>query len=95
MNAADEGAEAAGCGARGFARAVDDAAVDDAVEEEAAKHEQRADDEGAVDLVDVELVFDQAIERGGALGEGGCGAGLFVIEEVSDEEADGNGKYGD
>ena len=44
--------------------AVDDAAVDETVEEDAGEHQQRCDDDGGVDLVDVELVFDQAVESG-------------------------------
>ena len=77
------------------AGAVDDAAVDEAAEDEAGEHQQRRDDEGVVDLVDVELVFDEAIERGDAVGECGGGAGLLVVEDVGDVEAEERGEDGD
>ena len=54
-----------------------------------------SDDERAVDFVDVELVVDEAVEGRGALREAGCGAGLLVVEEEGDVEAEARGEQRD
>src|SRR5262249_17472726 len=57
--------------------------------------EQRCNDDGLVDLVDVELVEDDTVERGELLREGGGSAGFLVIEEPGDVEADQGYEHGD
>ncbi len=40
-----------------------------------------------IDLVDVKLILDQAVESRSFLGDRSCGAGLLVVEDVGDKHA--------
>src|SRR5438270_3059561 len=95
LHPADERTETLGGTARGRTCAVDDAAVDEAAEEETGEHQQRSNNKCAVNLVDVKLVFDEAIKSGGAASENSGDARFLVVEDVGDVEAKRCGEYGD
>ena len=95
LDAADEPVASAGGGGEAGGGASDEASVDEAVQEEARDDEKRGDDEAAVDFVDPVFVVEEGVAGAVFLCEGGGGAGLAVVEEVGDEEAESRGQEGD
>ena len=78
-----------------LARAVDGNPVADAEEEDAREAKQPGDEDGMEDLVDVELVRDQRVRRGKAVGErSGC-ARPAQVEEVGKSGAGQRSQEGD